>query len=191
MNGNDKIPGFLLMAFVGLIMIPLMFSCKNDLEEIRSLDVRDTLPEMSAKEVEILYSERAKVQVRLVAPELIKKEVGDEPVLEFPKGFTVYFYDSTDHVKSTIQGDYGISFEKKKLMEARHNVIVENLETNEKLNTEQLYWDRIKETIFTDKFVRITRGDEVITADGLTSDQSFETMEFKNPKGLIEVREED
>jgi LPS export ABC transporter protein LptC len=90
-----------------------------------------------------------------------------------------------------MQGDYGISYEKKKLMEARHNVIVENLETQERLNTEQLFWDRMKETIYSNKFVRITRGEEVITADGLTSDQSFENMEFKNPRGLIEVEEEE
>jgi len=172
-------------------MIPLLFSCRNDLEEIRSLDVVDTLPDMSARDVEILYSERGFVQVKLIASKLIRKTMDDQPVLEFPEGFTVFFYDTTKNIKSTIKGDYGISFEKQKLMEARHNVIVENLETDEKLNTEQLYWDRARETIYTEKFVRITRGEEVITADGLTSDQSFETMEFKNPKGLIEVTEEE
>jgi LPS export ABC transporter protein LptC len=169
----------------------LLFSCKNDLETIRSLEVLDTIPDMTAREVEILYSERGYVQVRLTAPLLIKKAVENEPVIEFPEGFLVHFYDTAFRVKSIMSGDYGISYEKQNLMEARHNVMVENLETQEKLNTEQLFWDRNKETIYTNKFVRITRGEEVITADGLTSDQSFETMEFDNPRGLIEVEEEE
>jgi LPS export ABC transporter protein LptC len=131
------------------------------------------------------------VQVKLTAPLLVRKEIDDEPVTEFPEGFEVFFYDSAYRVKSTMRGDYGISYEKKKLMEARHNVIVENLETQERLNTEQLFWNRVNETIYSNKFVRITRGEEVITADGLTSDQSFENMEFTNPRGLIEVEEEE
>lgn len=169
----------------------LLFSCKNDLETIRSLDMVDTIPEMSANEVEIYYSERAFVQIKLVAPRLVKTTRDDEPVLEFPDGFTTYFYDSTYQVKSYISGDYGISYEKRKIMEARHNVIVENLETNEKLNTEELFWDQNQEIIYTNAFVRITRGDEIITADGLKADQTFETMEFENPKGEIEVKEEE
>lgn len=176
---------------MALLMASFLFSCKNDLETIRLLDVTDTLPDMSASEVEILYSERSHVQVRLIAPLLIRKTYDSEPVIEFPEGFTVFFYDSNLLVKSTIRGDFGISYEKKKIMEARHNVIVENLETGERLNTEELFWDQNKEIIFTDKFVRITRGEEVITADGLTSDQTFQTMEFSNPKGLIEVKEEE
>jgi LPS export ABC transporter protein LptC len=173
----------LLTALTGILMVT---SCRNDMETIRSLDIHDTVPDMSAKEGEILFSEKGKVQVKLTAPTLVRTTMDNEPVIEFPDGFTVFFYDSTFQVKSTITGDYGISFEKRKIMEARHNVIVENLETEEKMNTEQLFWDQNKETIYTEKFVRITRGEEVITADGLVSDQSFESMEFDNPKGLIE-----
>jgi LPS export ABC transporter protein LptC len=120
---------------------------------------------------------------------MVQEVLDNEPILEFPEGFEVSFYDTAFQVQSRISGDYGISFEKKKLMEARHNVVVENIKTGEKLYTEQLFWDQTKETIYTDKFVRITRGEEVITADGLISDQEFETMEFKNPKGPIEFQE--
>jgi LPS export ABC transporter protein LptC len=186
MNYGLKFLGFAIIL-AGLILP----SCKNDMETIRSLEVLDTLPEMSARDVEILYSERSHVQVKLTAPLLIRNTQDDEPVIEFPEGFTVFFFDSTFQVKSTMTGDYGISFEKRKMMEARHNVIVENLETQERLNTEQLFWDRLKEKIYSEKFVRVTRGQEVITADGMTSDQSFETIEFINPKGLIEMEEEE
>ena len=183
--------GLQFLGFAVIMAGLILPSCKNDMETIRSLEVLDTLPEMSARDVEILYSERSHVQVKLTAPLLIRNTQDDEPVLEFPEGFTVFFFDSTFQVKSTITGDYGISFEKRKMMEARHNVIVENLETQERLNTEQLFWDRMKEKIYSEKFVRVTRGQEVITADGMTSDQSFETIEFINPKGLIEMEEEE
>jgi LPS export ABC transporter protein LptC len=191
LKGYSYISGLQLAGLVLILAGLILPSCKNDLETIRALDIQDTLPDMSARDVEILYSERSRVQVKLIAPLLVRREMDEEPVIEFPEGFEVFFYDSAFHVKSTMTGDYGISYENRKLMEARHNVIVENRQTEERLNTEQLYWDRMKETIYSNKFVRITRGEEVITADGLISDQSFENMEFTNPRGLIEVEEEE
>ncbi len=168
----------------------MLYGCRNDMEAIRSLDITDTIPQMSARDIEILYSEQGYVQIKLTSPHLISFD-GEDPYMEFPEGFTAYFYDTAFHVTSTISADYGISHEKTKIMEARHNVVVENIGKSEKLNTEELFWDRNKETIFTDKFVKITRGEEVITGDGLTSDQNFVNIAVKNPKGLIEVKDTD
>lgn len=177
-------------GFIMVLLSSVLFSCKNDMEAIRMLDVVDTLPVMKASEIEILYSENGKVQVKLIGRTLISHQ-DDEQLLEFPDGFKVFFYDSNMNIKSTISADYGLSREKEKIMEARHNVVVENLEKNERLNTEELFWDQTKRKIYTEKFVRITRNDEVITGDGLTSDQSFEEIEILNPKGDIEIEDND
>jgi LPS export ABC transporter protein LptC len=157
-------------------------------QTVLSLDLVDTLPEMTAKDIEIIYSERAKVKIKLVSPYLVNK-TEEEPVLYFPQGFTVYFYDSALNLQSTITADYGISYEKKKIMEARHNVVVENIEKGEKLNTEELFWDRDKQLIYSNKFVKLTTGEQVVTGDGLTSEEPFDQIFISNPKGLLEFKE--
>ena len=177
-------------SIVFILLMTMLFACKNDMQEIKSLDFTDTLPDLSARDIEMIFSEYANVQVKLVSPLLVSVQ-GENPYKEFPEGFVVYFYDSLMNIQSMIKADYGIEHEQKKLMEARFNVIVENLEKDEKLNTEVLFWDQATEKIYTDKFVRITRGEEVITGDGLVSDQTFETIEIKNPKGLIEIGDEE
>jgi len=187
---RDKAIILLLAAGMAIMITSAMFtSCKNDVQTVLSLDVIDTLPEMTARDVEILYSEKAKIQVRLVSSYLVNK-TEEEPILLFPEGFTVFFYDSAMILQSTITADYGISYEKKKIMEARHNVVVENMEKGEKLNTEELFWDRGKELIYSNKFVKLTTGKQVITGDGLTSEEPFDELIILNPKGLIEVKEE-
>jgi len=158
-------------------------------QTVLSLDVVDTLPELTARDIEILYSEKAKVQIRLISPYLVNK-TEEEPILLFPEGFTVFFYDSAMNLQSTITADYGISYEKKKIMEARHNVVVENMEKGEKLNTEELFWDRGKQIIYSNKFVKLTSGEQVFTGDGLTSAEPFDELFISNPKGLIEIKEE-
>ena len=159
------------------------------MQTVLSLDVVDTLPELTARDIEILYSEKAKVQIRLISPYLVNK-TEEEPILLFPEGFTVFFYDSAMNLQSTITADYGISYEKKKIMEARHNVVVENMEKGEKLNTEELFWDRGKQIIYSNKFVKLTSGEQVFTGDGLTSAEPFDELFISNPKGLIEIKEE-
>jgi LPS export ABC transporter protein LptC len=181
---------YLFSAGMALLFITaLLPSCKNDVQKVLSLDVVDTLPEMTARDIEILYSERAKVQIKLVSPYLVNK-TEDEQLLLFPDGFTVYFYDSAMNVQSTITADYGISYEKKKIMEARHNVVVENVQKGEKLNTEELFWDRNKQQIYSNKFVKLTTGEQVVTGDGLTSQEPFDEILITNPKGLLEFKEE-
>lgn len=175
-----------IAVFFSAALLP---SCKNDVQTILSLDMVDTLPEMTARDIEIFYSERAKVQIKLVSPYLVNK-TGDESVLLFPEGFTVYFYDSVMNLQSTITADYGISYEKKKIMEARHNVVVENLEKGEKLNTEELFWDRGKQLIYSKKFVKLTTGEQVVTGDGLTSEEPFDELFISQIKGVLELKEE-
>ncbi len=187
----DRPAGAVAVIILILSMAAGIFtSCKNDLETIKSLDFTDTIPGMTARGVEIIYSENARVKIKLTSPYLVNQKKSDDPVLIFPDGFMVYFYDSLMNLKSTIKADYGISHEKKKLMEARHNVVVENMDTGETLNTEVLYWDREKALIYSDKFVKITKGNEVITGDGITSYEPFREIDILHPKGLIEVREE-
>jgi len=187
---REKTIAFIFTAgIVVFIVVAMLPSCKNDVQTVLSLDVVDTLPALTARDIEILYSEKAKVQIKLVSPYLVNK-TEEEELLLFPEGFTVFFYDSAMNLKSTIKADYGISYEKKKIMEARHNVVVENLEKEEKLNTEELFWDRTKQLIYSNKFVKITSGGQVITGDGITSAEPFDELEVKNPKGLIEIKEE-
>ena len=179
----------LTVGIVVTFLTAMLTSCKNDVQTILSLDVVDTLPEMTARDVEILYSENAKVQMKLVSPYLVNK-MEEEDMLLFPEGFTVYFYDSAMNLQSTITADYGISYEKKKIMEARHNVVVENLEKGEVLNTEELFWNRGKQLIYSDKFVKLTSGEQVVTGDGLTSPEPFDELFINHPKGLLEIKEE-
>ncbi len=181
---REKAITFFISGIIAVVLLSTILpSCKNDVQTVLSLDVVDTLPEMTARDIEILYSEKARVQIKLISPLLVSKSE-EEPVLLFPKGFTVFFYDSAMNLKSTITAEYGISYEKKKLMEARNNVVVENLEKEEKLNTEELFWDRDKGLIYSNKFVRITSGGQVYTGDGLTSYQPFDELEVSKSERI-------
>ncbi len=177
---------FVIKSILGLILMSMLFSCENDINTINSLSQVDSLPVDEAKDIELYYSENGHVQAYLESPLMIKQESNDS-YYEFPKGFKVIFYDSLMNETSQITANYGIRYEKKKIMEAKNKVVVINIAKDEKLETEHLVWDEPKRTIYSDVFVKITRPDEVIYGKGLTSDQDFTKYEIKNVSGEFQI----
>ena len=173
-----------------MTLLFMVFAFRNELKDITAFDSSlDSLPGVSAYDVEFIYSDSARIEVKLLAPTMHNSE-GEDPYMEFPDGFEVIFYDSVMNIKSRITANYGINYRERKLMEAHSNVVVNNYETDEQLNTEELIWDQRKELIYSNKFVKITTGDGVLYGDGLESDQTFSSRRIINPSGEILVDEE-
>jgi lipopolysaccharide export system protein LptC len=69
-------------------------------------------------------------------------------------------------------------------------VKINNIKKNEKLNTEELFWDASADRIWTKKFVRIETEDQILTGTGLESAQKFSEYELLKPSGFFELNEE-
>ena len=180
----------LTKSIVMIFIIAMLFACKNKMSEVAAINFSDSLPDITARDIDFTFSDSARVQVRISGPIMHAYEEGDDPYMEFPEGFKVEFYDSTFNITSTITGEYGIHYRDKGLMEARNNVVVTNYETGEQLNTEELIWDQKKKIIFSNKFVKISSDEGVIFGDGLEAEQDFSKRRILNPSGEIEVRDD-
>ncbi|MBQ1695579.1 MAG: LPS export ABC transporter periplasmic protein LptC, partial [Bacteroidales bacterium] len=78
----------------------------------------------------------------------------------------------------------------KELWEIKSDVEVDNISRNEKINTELMYWDMKKELVYSDKYVRITTEDEILTGDGFESNQDFSEWKILKPAGVISIKDE-
>ena len=180
----------LLCRFIILAFLPFfMMSCGNDLETVNAITLKNAGPSMSAKNIEVLFSDSGKIQAKLTSI-LLNKYEGQNPYLEFPKGFKVLIYDSANRVESTITGNYGKQNEITRVMEAKGNVVVRNELKNQQINTEQLIWDENKRLIFSDVKVKITTADKILYTEGLKANESFTWYEFVNPHGQITVQKD-
>ena len=60
-----------------------------------------------------------------------------------------------------------------------------------KLETELLYWDMKKEIVYSDRYSRLTSGDQIIEGNGgFESDQQLYNPVFKNVTGQVEIPEQ-
>ncbi len=172
-----------ITVFLGIVML---CSCKNDIDIINTFTEIHNLPTQSVRNLETIYTDSGKIQIKLLAPELRRFSNVEEPYIEFPTGIKVVFYDHNQKPESQLTAKYAIYFEANELWEARDSVIAVN-NLGDTLNTELLFWDEKKELIYTDKFVKITTENEVIWGEGLEANQEFTDWKIKNVKGTIYI----
>lgn len=93
----------------------------------------------------------------------------------------VDFYDEEEVYHSTLLADFGSIDRKSSDMEVWDSVVITN-RNGTCVETERACWDNKNEKIYTDAFVTITKGRQVITGYGLETDPGLE-----NAKILREV----
>lgn len=166
------------------VIVIVGFGCKKELKD-PDKEQKYTGPTMENHDVVTLYSDSAKLLIKLQAPLQQEFENADRV---FPDGLFVEFYEEEGQVTSTLKANYGKQ-DRNNMFEARGNVVVQNLVKKEKLETEQLFWDKRRAKIYTDKFVRITTPEQIIMGNGLQANQDFSSYVIRDITGIIDLEE--
>ncbi len=175
-----------IKSIISLILVVVLFSCENSLTTIQEIIRMDTLPTVSAYNIEYERTDSGYLRVLLRSPKMERFE-GKDPYSVFPDGFEITFFDTTGRAVSFIRANYGISYDKRKIMQARNDVVVKNYDTHEQLNTENLVWNQRKKTIFSNTFVKITSPDKIIYGDSLRSNESFTDRSIYHIRAELDV----
>jgi LPS export ABC transporter protein LptC len=177
-------PTILILLLSSLLFL---FSCNKDPKPVEFIPAKEDAPIMSARNIDVLFSDSGKIQARLTSP-LMNRYAGENSYIEFPNGFKVYMFDSVQQISSTITGNRGIRWEYARLMEAWGNVIVRNEKKNEQLNTEHLIWDETRHRIWSDVKVKITRPDNILNGTSMESNETFTRYTIQNFTGQMNVK---
>ena len=167
----------------------MLFSCENSISSIQAITMDDTLPVVTAYNIEYERTDSGYRQVILTSP-YMERHAGKDPYTVFPDGFKVTFYDTAGVPSSYISANHGITYQKRKLMKARNNVVVRNFNSEEQLDTENLVWDQRKKLIYANTFVKITTPDKVIYGDSLKAHESFKWRDIYHIRGELEFEDD-
>lgn len=170
-------------------VVPILFfiSCSNEIPEIENI-VRDQLMIEKGKDVEIIYSDSARVRVRVTGPTMLYYTEPNNPRQEFTEGVKALFYDELKNEQSVLIGKYAIRDEHNKKVIIRDSVIWESI-TDGKLETSELIWDETTNIIRSTKFTKITRNNEVIYGFNFETNDKLTQWRILSPKGSLKVDE--
>ena len=176
---------FLLFFASGYV---LLMSCERKIDTIKKDDVL-LLPSVTAKNSSTVFTDSGKVQLVMTFALMESYSNIEQPYSEFRSGIKVVFYEGKNEPAGTVYAKYARYTDKKKLWELKDSVVVVN-ESNDMLETEQLFWDQEKDMIYTDRFIKITNEDQTVMGTGFESDHRLTRRKIKNVTATIYLKEE-
>ena len=169
------------------LVIGILLGCVRCTQSDLKQPVEYTGPLREVENIERYGSEDEKITSKMTAELFYEFGNGD---LEFPKGILIERYNEFGRLQSTLRANYAKFIKEKDHWLGQGKVELKNIETNEQLNTEELYWSHKTKKIFTDKFVTIHQQGDILYGTGLTAMQDLSDYEILDPEGEIEVKDE-
>ncbi len=169
-----------------LLVVFLFFSCSQN--NFQKIDETYDGPIIEIKDLNTFFSDSAQVKFKLKAKLYQVFESGEE---KYPHGLDmdIFSNENPESISATFQANHVIKYEDENYFKATGNVILYNVETNDELRTEELFWYPNDEKFISEKFVTIRTGNEVHKGEGMVSNQDFSNYEILKPSGIIEIDE--
>lgn len=162
----------ILFLVFALAAIGSFSSCKKKNATIPKSDL-EFLPSYTGLNYTTVMNDSGLVQLKMFAPLVEKYDNNVSPYTEFKSGIKVIFYDGKPQPMASVVSKYAKYTSSDNVWELRDSVVVINSD-NDKLETEQLYWDQTSDKIHTTRFVKITSEDQIIMGIGFESDSHLQ-----------------
>ncbi len=146
----------------------------------------EKLVSRTVRNMETLSSENGGKKQLQRAP-LVEEHAFANPAFEeFPLGMEVIGYDSIGQPSSRVIADHALHWAQRDLWELKGNVLVEG-EEGQKLYTQQLFWDRKTQKIYSNVDSKVEEGEDVFIGEGFEADDDFSRWTFRRLTGTVGV----
>lgn len=173
------------------IVILVLQSCSPAVENTATLGVeRDSAAVMKTYNVTTLVSDSGITRFRVRTNEWLIFDKKSKPTWEFPRGIHLEQFDVDLEIHSEVDAKKAIYYTEQEEWILYDSVYAINVE-GEKFETEILYVHQKEDRMFTDKFVKITQQDKIITGVGMESNQRLTKYKVLKPQGIIPLDEDE
>jgi LPS export ABC transporter protein LptC len=163
-------------------------ACKTEKIEIGSLFSRSEDLGEVAENVDIYYSEKGVVQLRIKGPKLIRTNAQGKQKDIFPEGLEVTFFDANGNERSWLSAKHGERYPIDQKIILTDSVVFKNIE-EETLRTSELTWYESDGSMESNKFVEIRRPGELIRGFGFKAKENLSIFELQAVTGRLKAGE--
>lgn len=189
-DGSENISMIRLGAIKSMLAFSLpllLFSCSNELDEIKKVTVTENFPDETATNLRMVSTDSGMVQFYIEAT--LMETVHDPDEITYLKdGLKVVFFDEKGKKEAILTAYYGERNGRTGRMFVKDSVVLQNLVEKQKLETEELYWT--SDSVYSNKTVVVTTSDMVLFGKGIVTDNTFSVFKIKDPTGKKEIKNE-
>jgi len=133
------------------------------------------------------HTDSAQIKSILKSPLVYDYNTIEFPFTEFPKGVAITMFDQNAK-ENYIVADYAINFQKSEIIDLQKNVKITS-HNGDILETSQLYYDKKREWVFTEKKCKLTNSKGIWYFEGFDSNSDLTKLEARNFSGSGEFEE--
>lgn len=164
-----------------LAVATFVVSCKNE-GNLDTLDL-NKVPRQTINNMYAVQTRDGMIQMRMQAKLMLRYENQAESYELFPEGFDVFAYNEEGMLETRIQSRAAkhTTTRNDEKWEAYGDVVVINFIKGERMETDTLYWDREKQKIFTNCFIKMFSPDGFMQGYGMESDEMARNANILKP----------
>ena len=176
-----------VLRWLYLFFLVLMTSaCVNDLESIERVTFDPKSPDESTKNLHLFYTDSGYAKIELFAT-IAETFIKPKHITKLQDGLKVLFYSDRGEIVSRLTAQYGELDYETGIVRIADSVELFNFKKQQRLETEELFWNRKDSSIFTKSSVVVRSPKGVLFGDGIKTKQDFSSYEFLKPRGEVTV----
>ncbi len=185
-----------MQKWIGVLcLVGLMGCIENDPTAQRLLNPKEeNLNAVESFGVQYIFSDSADINMQLQAGHLVEQDLLDEnggkighSVHFFDEGVAIYLYDQNMKAHTTVKSDSAVLNQRTGMLRLAGDVVMIN-RRNERMETQELIWNRNVDSIYTEKRVEIQTPDKLIIGRrGLRANATFTSYEIYGIQGEIDA----
>ena len=183
----NKRLSYIINTVVTVLTVTIFFSCKDNFREVQNIGVKGSQPVNIAENINTKYTDSGKLKSILLSKRMLDFSNREFAYFEFPDGVDFTVFDD-DGKASNVLADYAIVYNETDLIDLRGNVVL-STHNKDTLFAEQLFYDQVREWMFTNQPVTFRRETEVINGNGFDSNRNFTNAKVLEVTGVLYLDE--
>lgn len=170
---------------LALVLAAALWSCADEERPYRQGRIdNETTPTMTTLRANTVITDSGYLRYRIIAPRWLMFDNASEPHWTFPDGMHMERYDNNGKVNSTIDCDSAVYFTGRQTWRLDGAVDIASTD-GQRFLTNQLWWNSINHTVYSDSFIHIERPERVIEGFGFKSDDRMTRYVVLRPSGIF------
>jgi LPS export ABC transporter protein LptC len=177
-----------IFFLIAMFLFCFSAGCREKKEFVNIVFDKELSYTMKTTEVLQFISDSGITRIKWEAKEWLVFDEASEPYQFFPEKIHAEKFDSLRQVEASFDADTAYYYSKKGLWKFIDNVKAVNFE-GEQFETSLLFWDQNEKKIYSDQFIRITKGDFINTGIGFESNETLTQYRIFNSRAEIPIQE--
>ena len=173
-----------ILATVILFLEACTSSIQNDAPKVD----RELMPVLKSYGVFSVVSDSGVTRFRFNTPVWYVYDKAEEPYWDFPEGVLFEQFDTDLKVYAEVDADTAMYYTNAQKWTLSGNVKAKNV-AGEVFESERIYIDQKTEKIYTDRFIKITQQQRIITGIGFQSNHTLTQYTITKPQGIFPIEQ--